>query len=273
MFSKLESFEGVHCPSTGGIMRKLGLLLVVLALFGSVTVGAQKTKKRIQAPAPPTPQLVIIQDDRGEGYMVFDLLTGAYKCELCEYDYYFSGVGSIKTDGCMIIFGAVEDGYNMAAWVDLCENKGKCMIQVTKPTGPTPEPWEEVLSDPNLADSEATCEEAEPPPTDMPSEIILQNDVDGSFLYFVTASGEYKFIHCEDNTAMGGVGRVTRSGSWISFEVIAPEYRILASVNLDLKSGKAVIDVFEPIGEMAPMQEIISDPNFADNVPVCGARR
>jgi hypothetical protein len=72
---------------------------------------------------------------------------------------------------------------------------------------------------------------------------------------------------------MGGTGRVTGSGPWLNFELIAKEYRILASVNLDTKNGKAVIDVFAPIGEMVPMQEIISDSNFADNVPVCGAKK
>ena len=34
-----------------------------------------------------------------------------------------------------------------------------------------------------------------------------------------------------------------------------------------------VIDVFAPFGEMVPMQEIISDGDFTDNVPVCGAKK
>ena len=252
-------------------MRKLGLLFLVIALFASVTAGAKKDR-RIPAPSPFTNQLVTIQDDQGEGFMVFDLVTGAYKCKLCEYDYTYSGIGSVKTDGCIVIFGAVGVGYTMTAYVDLCEQKAKCTLLISDSSGPDSEPYEEVLSDPYLADSKATCGVEEPPPSEVPSEIILQNDIDGSFLYFNPASGEYKFIHCEDNTAMSGVGRVTRSGPWLSFEVLANEYRVLASVNLDLKTGKAVIDVFAPIGEMVPMQEIISDSNFLDNVPVCGAK-
>ena len=107
----------------------------------------------------------------------------------------------------------------------------------------------------------------------MPSDVILQNDLDGSFLFLVPGTSEFKFIHCADNTAMGGVGKVTTSGLWLNFEVITNEYRIMASVNLDAKTGKAAIDIFVPIGEMIPMQEVISDSHFTDNVPVCGAKK
>lgn len=253
-------------------MRKLSLLFLVIALFASVTASAKKDR-RIPAPAPFTNQLVTIQDEGGEGFMVFDLVTGAYKCQLCEYDYTYSGIGSVKTDGCGVFFSAVGDDYSMNAYVDLCEQKAKCTLLISSSVGPDKEPYEEVLSDPDLRDSKATCGVETPPKPDLPSEIILQNDLDGSFLYFVPTSGEYKFIHCADNTAMGGIGKVTSSGPWLNFEVIANEYRVLASVNLDLKTGKAVIDVFAPIGEMLPMQEIISDSNFLDNVPVCGAKK
>lgn len=252
-------------------MRKASLVFLVIALLASVSVSAQK-KKRTPAPIPPAPQMIVIQDELGEGFMVFDLSTGAYKCKLCEYGYSYSGVGSVKIDGCTIIFGAVGDGYSMTAYASLCEQKAKCAILVTKEDGVDIVPYEEVLSDPDLSDSKATCEVSEPAPVDVPSEVILQNDVDGSFLLIVTGTGEFKFVHCEDNTAMSGTGTVTRSGPWLNFEVIATEYRVLASVNLEAKTSKAIIDVFAPFGEMLPMQEIISDSNFADNVPVCGAK-
>jgi hypothetical protein len=85
--------------------------------------------------------------------------------------------------------------------------------------------------------------------------------------------GEFKFIHCLNNAALGGFGKVTMTGPWLNFEVIATEYRILASVNLETKTAKGVIDVFAPVGDFgAPMQEVISDSNFTDNVPACGAK-
>jgi hypothetical protein len=254
-------------------MRKLGLVLLIMMLLAGVSVNAQK-KKRVPAPVPLTTQSIIIQDDTGEGFMFFDLGTGAYKCTLCEYGYTYSGIGSVKTDGCLVIFSAIEDGYTMTAYASLCEQQAKCIIQVTKANGFDIEPWEEVLSDPDTRDSQATCASiTPPPPAALPSEVILQNDVDGSFLYLVPATGEFKFIHCADNTAIGGVGQVTASGPWLNFEVITKEYRIMASVNLDAKTGKAAIDIFVPIGEMTPMQEVISDSNFTDNVPVCGAKK
>lgn len=138
-------------------MRQLTLLLPMLALFGTITVGAQNNRP---TPAPPIPRWIIIQDQEGEGFMTLDRGTGAYVCELCEYDYSFKGVGSARADGCRIIFVAVEDGYSMAAYIDLCEQFGKCLIKVTNRRGPDPQPWRAVLRDPNLSDSEAVCEES-----------------------------------------------------------------------------------------------------------------
>ncbi|HXI92490.1 MAG TPA: hypothetical protein VNO24_20975 [Blastocatellia bacterium] len=264
-------------------MRKLSLVLLIMTLLAGVSVNAQKKKQPIPAPVPLTPQTIIIQDGAGEGFMFFDLGTGAYKCKLCEYGYTYSGIGSVKRDGCLVTFSAIGDGYTMTAYASLCEQQAKCIIQVTKANGFDIEPWEEVLSDPDTRDSQATCTSiTPPPPAALPSEVILQNDLDffavpplsvGSFLCLVPATGEFKFVHCADNTAMGGVGQVTVSGPWLNFEVITNEYRIMASVNLDAKTGKAAIDIFVPIGDMTPMHEVILDSNFSDNVPVCGAKK
>jgi hypothetical protein len=181
-------------------MRKLSLVLLIMTLVVGVSVNAQK-KKRVPAPVPLTTQSIIIQDDTGEGFMFFDLGTGAYKCTLCEYGYTYSGIGSVKTDGCLVTFSAIGDGYTMTAYASLCEQQAKCIIQVTKANGFDIEPWEAVLSDPDTRDSQATCASiTPPPPAALPSEVILQNDLDGSFLYLVPATGEFKFIHCADNT-------------------------------------------------------------------------
>jgi hypothetical protein len=260
-------------------MRKLGFMFLLIALMAGVSVQAQKDTGGIK-PAPPIrqPQTITIQDDRNEGYMVFDLVTGAYKCYLCEYQYGFSGTGSVKLAGGLATFSAVEKGYTISAYVNLYDQTATCFIEVRE----IPvvgfnniDPMQEILSDSNLRDSTANCitKAPPPPPVVMPSEIILQNDVDGSFLLMVPATGEFKFIHCEDGGAMSGVGKVTREGSSLSFEAFGAEYRVLVSVNLEEKSGKAVIDVFASMDGMKPMQEIISDNNLSDNVPVCGAKK
>ena len=252
-------------------MKTFGFLVIVITLFGA-SVNAQK-RARLPVIQPPTPQSIIIQDEKGEGFMFFDVGTGAYKCRVCEYGYSVSGIGGVKTDGCVIYFRATGDGYAVSAYVNACEQTGTCFIQVTKSGGVDIEPWEEELVDPNLKDSQAACLSPELPPPVIPSEVILQNDLDGSFLLFTTTGGEFKFIHCADNTAMDGKGTVKTSGSWINFEAITNEYRILASVNLDNKVGKAVVDVLLPFGEMVPMQEIISDANFTDSIAACGTKK
>ena len=159
--------------------------------------------------------------------MFFDLDTGAYKCRVCEYDYSISGTGGVKTDGCVIYFRATGDGYAVRAYVNACEQTGTCFIQVTNSGNVDTEPWEEELVDPNLSDSQPACTPTITPSPITPTEIILQNDADGSFLLF-TAAGEFKFTHCEDNTVMGGKGIVKLTGSWLTFEAITTEYRILA---------------------------------------------
>jgi len=114
---------------------------------------------------------------------------------VCEYDYSVSGIGRVKTDGCVIYFRATGDGYAVSAYLNACEQTGTCFIQVTKSGGFKIEPWEEELVDPNLRDSQAACLSTVVPPPAMPSETILQNDVDGSFLLFTTSGGEFKSIH------------------------------------------------------------------------------
>jgi hypothetical protein len=254
-------------------MRKLGLMFLMLAFLAGVSVQAQKQNVGIK---PRQPQKITIQDDKNTGYMVFDLITGAYQCYLCEYQYAFSGTGSVKLEGCLATFSVVEKGYSMTAYASICDQTAKCFIEIRIAPAPGSdiEPMQEVLSDSNMRDSIASCviKEPPPPPIDWGTEIILQNDVDGSFLYIVPSTGEYKFIHCEDGGSLGGVGKVTKDGVWLSFEVIGAEYRVLASVNLAEKFGKAVIDVYAPMEGMKPMQEVISDNNLSDNVAVCGAK-
>jgi len=245
-------------------------MFLIIALLTGVSVQAQK-KNGVKISAAPTPQTVVIQDSAGEGFMIFDLSTGAYKCKLCEYDYSFSGLGSVKSDGCLLYFTGRGDGYTISAYVSLCEQVAKCFIDVTKINGRDIEPFSEALSDPDLRDSQTTCTALGPAPIDVPSEIVLQNDADGSFLLLVTSTGDFKFVHCADDIAMSGTGRVTIDGPWLNFEVINPDYRVVASVNLEAKTGKAAIDLFSAVAPIAPV--VISDNNFLDNVPVCGAKK
>jgi hypothetical protein len=254
-------------------MRRLGLIFLFLAIMTGVSVQAQKQTVGIK---PRQPQKITIQDDKNKGYMVFDLVTGAYQFYLCEYQYSFSGTGSVKLNGCQATFSVVEKGYTMTAYANICEQTAQCFIEIRMLPAPGSEigPVQEILSDSNLRDSVATCITKEPPPPPVEwGDVILQNDVDGSFLLISPSTGAFKFVHCEDGNSLSGVGKVTREGSWLSFEVFTAEYRVLASVNLSEKFGKADIEVFAPIDGMKPMQESISDNNLSDNVMSCGPKK
>ena len=249
-------------------MRKLSMIILILLLMAGVSVQAQK-KRRDRLPPTPGPTLIVMQDDAGEGFMLFDMATGAYKCKLCEYDFTYSGVGSVKTDGYIVTFTARTEGWSITSYIDLFEHKGKCFVEVRGV-------WEsylEILSDGDMRDSQAACESSEPPPVEMPAEVILQNDPDGSFLLFMPARGEFKFIYCEGGMGVSGTGIVTRVGNVLNLEAIGPEYRILASVDLVAKSGKAAIDMYDPATGQKLMQMDISDPDFTNNIPGCVARR
>ena len=251
-------------------MKKVVLIIAIIGILTGISVLAQKKQPGV-ALTPKQSQLVCIQDDAGEGYMVFDLVTGAYKYRLCEYGALYTGVGAAKTDGCMTTFSAAGAGYAITASADLCGQQAKCIIDMISPYGGGA-PYQEVLSDGNLRDSVDTCNAIKPPSVDLPAEVILQSDADGSYLCIYPSIGSYKFVHCEDGAVMSGTGNVRWDGVWVNFGIIAPEYRILASANPDANMGKAAIEVFLPISGMAPMKEYISDNNLKDNTTVCGAK-
>jgi hypothetical protein len=253
-------------------------MFLVLPLLAGVPVNAQKsydTKPTTTSDA----QYVNIQDDKGAGYLVINLANGAYKAKLCSYGYSFSGTGSVKVDGCSISFSAVQDSHTITAFANLCDRQGSSFIQVkASGAGSGSDPLMVSLSDSNISDGVTDCAAPQPPPpAPVPSEIIIQNDADGSFLQLST-SGEYKFIHCEDGVVISGLGRVTIDGDLLYFEHITSNYRVVASVNLVGKDGKAAIEVFTAFktatgGFVPVMQEYITDTNLTDNTTACGAKK
>lgn len=265
-----------------GLMRRVSLMFLFLTLLAGVSAHAQKIRNPQPQPAqaPVTQaQYVYVQDDKGEGFVVFNVANGAYKAKLCNYNYSFSGIGSVKIDGCSISFSAVQDSHAITAFANICDRQAQSSIQVKKAPGVgfDIDPVVVALSDSNTSDSGSSCAVAEPPPpSNVPSEIIVQSDADGSFLHLST-SGEYKFIHCEDGVVISGRGKVTIAGDMLYFEHITNEYRVLASVNLATKEGKAAIEVFTTFkteaGVVPEMREYISDNNLADNTTECGAKK
>lgn len=144
-------------------MRKISLLFAIIVLLAGVSVQAQRKsiKPGIQPIPPPTSMKVLIQSEEGEGYFIFNPTTGDYWCNLCEYDYELNGTkGQGKIDGCNVYFNVIEDGYSMFASANICEQQGKCAIQITKMPGVNfeIEPINEYWSDSDMRNNQAQCE-------------------------------------------------------------------------------------------------------------------
>lgn len=255
-------------------MRRPGLVILIITLLAGVSAYAQRDHNPKPQPPIGTAQQVYIQDDSGEGFMAFDLWSGAYTCRLCEYDYEFTGKGTVKTEGCLVTFRVVSENYSMTAYADMCEKRAICIISMRKMAGDSDSDSMQItMSDSDLRNSTLECGiTSPPPPADLPLEVILQNDADGTFLFINAATGEFKFTYCGDGTTLSGTGKVSRAGSLLNFEAMTRLSTVVATVDLGANQGKAAVVMFESKGDKKLMEEFINDVNIADNVPACGAK-
>ncbi len=112
-------------------MRRTSLVLAIMVMLAGVSVQAQKKSAQGRI-APPViqPQNMIIQDDSGGGFLLFDPASGAYKSNLCEFGYAFSGRGQVKVDGCNVYFSDIQPGYRIFASLNMCDHQAKCAFEV-----------------------------------------------------------------------------------------------------------------------------------------------
>jgi hypothetical protein len=112
-------------------VKKASLVLAIMVMLAGVSVQAQKKSAQGRVARPIIqPQLVVIQDDNGGGFLLFDPASGAYKSSLCEYGYALSGRGQVKIDGCNVYFSDIQTGYRIFASVNMCEHQAKCAFEV-----------------------------------------------------------------------------------------------------------------------------------------------
>ena len=137
-------------------MRKLSILLTLIVMLASVSVQAQK--KGIDPIGPPVSKVYSVQDQEGGGFMMFDLVSGEFKCQMCEYGYAFSGTGQVKVDGFNVYLSAITEGYHIYASVNVWERQGKAVMELYKdPVGgydipPLHEYWTDLNMDDNYLD-------------------------------------------------------------------------------------------------------------------------
>lgn len=139
-------------------MKKVSLLLVMILLLVTVSVDAQKKKGKIQ---PPTPMgSYSIQDEEGEGYIVFDANTGAFLCVFCEEGgYAIKGVGTVKFEGLSVLFNCTTEDYKMFVKLNVYEAKGKAVIELYRDpqTGDQTEVYVEKFVDLNTNNNTLAC--------------------------------------------------------------------------------------------------------------------
>jgi hypothetical protein len=141
-------------------MKRITLLFAVAVLLVGIPVQAQKKNRPIIQPPPGIrPVGVLIQDDEGEGYMTFDLRSGAFVCKLCEYGYTIKGVGEVKIDGYNVYFSAITEGYSVFASANLFDHQAKCVAEVfINPDGGYDIlPVSEAFADSDMLNSTADC--------------------------------------------------------------------------------------------------------------------
>ena len=111
-------------------MRKISLLFAIIVLLTGVSVQAQKRSRGPQPIGPPIPQSLSVQDQDGDGFIVFDLSTGEFKCNMCEYKYAFGGTGKVQIDGFNVSLSAVTDTYQVFVSVNIWDRQGKAVMTV-----------------------------------------------------------------------------------------------------------------------------------------------
>lgn len=100
-------------------------------------------------------------------------------------------------------------------------------------------------------------------------QVILQDDKSGDHLIFAIATGEYKFVSCNENITAGGVGKVTVAGCKVTLQDMSETRRVLAEIDLCNRAGKADIafvgDSFADQINPPKAEFVISDSNTADS--------
>ena len=136
-------------------MKKLSILFALAVMLAGASVQAQK----IQPVPPPAKKIYSVQDQDGSGYIWFNVVTGEFACNMCEYGFTFEGKGEVKVDGFNVYFGTLTDSYQMFVSVNVWDRQGKAVIEVFQSPGGRAdiEPIQEFWTDLNISNNSMTC--------------------------------------------------------------------------------------------------------------------
>lgn len=143
-------------------MRKISLLFAIIVLVAGVSAQAQNGN-RIKPIVPPVKRLLTVQDQNGGGFIMFDLVTGEFRCQMCEYKIGFSGPGQVKVDGFNVYLAAVSDNYQIFVTLNMWDRQGKAVMQVFQPGGKNDvDSIQEFWTDLNIDDNSLNCDDIRP---------------------------------------------------------------------------------------------------------------
>ncbi len=111
-------------------MRKLSILFTLIVML--VGVSAQAQRKNPPPEIRPVVKILSVQDQEGDGYIWFNIATGEFTCNMCEYGYVINGTGQVKIDGFNVYLGAVTDEYQMFVSINVWDRQGKAVVELFK---------------------------------------------------------------------------------------------------------------------------------------------
>jgi len=103
--------------------------------------------------------------------------------------------------------------------------------------------------------------------------VVLQDDKTGDHLIFVIPTGEYKVEACNENVAIGGIGKVSVTGCKVTLQDFSETQRVVAEVDLCDSVGKADIVVANNVlistSDAPAIEVVLSDSNTRDSAFEC----
>ena len=108
-------------------MFKFGLMCALVISLMGVSVRAHKASNSNPVPSQP---IISVQDQEGRGFLLFDVVTGEFKCTLCEHGLTFGGTGVVRIDGFNVSLSAVSDSFQIFASLNMWDRQGKAVIEM-----------------------------------------------------------------------------------------------------------------------------------------------
>jgi hypothetical protein len=107
---------------------------------------------------------VSVQDQEGGGFIAFDLASGVFKCNMCEYKIAFSGKGDVKIDGFNAYLTSVTDSYEIYVSADMWSRQAKALMVVYKSQNDTSDidTIKEFWTDLNIDNNTLNCAVIQP---------------------------------------------------------------------------------------------------------------